>query len=84
MNEDVKTLFAKASEAIRRDLNHIFGEASLGKLSATSSRDLVAYTKLLGDMLDQEQEADDELDGKSPEELKALAKALIDENPPKP
>lgn len=51
---DVASLLEKATEALRRDLNHIFGEVSLGKLPPASSRDLVAYVKLLHETADRE------------------------------
>lgn len=71
----------KLEEAVRRDINHIFTEVSRGKLSATSARDLVAYTKLLEELASlrekaiAEEEAD--LKKKSPEELKKLAQEIL-------
>lgn len=75
--EDLTSLLEKAAEAVRRDLNHIFSEVSNRKLSPASSRDLVAYTKLLSDVLDRQKDEDDSLNTKTEEELKALAKELI-------
>lgn len=70
MNMDLRELLNKASEAVRRDLNHIFLEASQGKLSPASARDLVAYTKLLSDVLEESEEG---VIDASEEELKRIA-----------
>lgn len=47
--DEYDDLLDKAAEAVRRDLNHIFMAVSTGKLDAASSRDLVAYYKLLSE-----------------------------------
>lgn len=75
--DDLSSLLEKAAEAVRRDLNHIFSEVTNRKLSPASSRDLVAYTKLLSDVLDRQKEANDEVNSKTEEELKELVKELI-------
>lgn len=76
---DLNQLLDKATEAVRRDLRHIFEEVSKGKLSAPSSRDLVAYIKLLTDVLDYDKESEDSLKKLSEEELKTLAKSALNE-----
>lgn len=60
----------KCVEILRRDLSYLMSEASKGKLSAASARDLVAYIKLLGDLKDMEK---DDLNKLSDEALEALA-----------
>lgn len=60
----------KCVEILRRDLSYLMAEASRGKLSAPSARDLVAYIKLLGDLKDMEK---DDLNKLSDEALEALA-----------
>jgi hypothetical protein len=60
----------KAIEALRRDLSYIMQEASKGKLSAPTARDLVAYIKLLTELKLGEDEVLSKL---TPEQLKALA-----------
>jgi hypothetical protein len=77
--DDLNKLLKKASDAVKRDLNHIFTEVSTRKLSATSSRDLVAYVKLLSDISKAQKEQKEELAAASDEELKKLAKELINE-----
>jgi hypothetical protein len=47
--EQLERLLEKVEEALRFDVNQIYQEAARGKLSATSSRDLVAYLKHLAD-----------------------------------
>jgi hypothetical protein len=77
--DDLNKLLKKASDAVKRDLNHIFTEVSTRKLSATSSRDLVAYVKLLSDISKAQKEQKEELAAASDDELKKLAKELINE-----
>ena len=60
----------KCAEILRRDLSYLMTEASKGKLSAPSARDLVAYIKLLNDLKDLEK---DDLNKLSDEALEALA-----------
>lgn len=83
MNEELKKLLEKATEAVRRDINHIFEQVSGGKLDKDSSRDLVAYVKLLTDIQKREIESDKEeqndLASKPESELREIAKALINE-----
>jgi septation ring formation regulator EzrA len=73
-------LLAKALEAMRRDVNHIFGAVSEKKLVPASARDLVAYVKLLTDIQKAQSKADESVDSLSNEELKAHAKALLKES----
>jgi hypothetical protein len=77
--DDLSKLLKKASDAVKRDLNHIYTEVSTRKLSATSSRDLVAYVKLLSEISKTQKEQKEELASASDEELKKLAKELINE-----
>jgi len=77
--EDLSKLLKKASDAVKRDINHIYTEVSTRKLSATSSRDLVAYVKLLSDISKVQKQQKEELAAVPDEELKKLAKELLDE-----
>ena len=78
--EELRHLLDKAQEAIRRDLTHIFTEVSARKLSPSSARDLVSYVKLLAEILEEQEEAGEELSKTSEEELKKLAKELIEKD----
>ena len=71
--DNLAELLEKAKEAVRRDLNHIFTEVSKAKLSPSSARDLVNYTKLLTDVLDTEKGVEAELASLSEAQLKSLA-----------
>ena len=62
----------KAIICLKKDLAFIHDEAVAGKLSAPSSRDLVAYIKLLSDLKDTQAEA---LSALSDEQLKKVANA---------
>lgn len=75
----LEELLDKATEAVRRDLNHIFISVSNSKLSPTSARDLVAYVKLLSDILDRQAKEAKGLAAASDDELKALARSLVEE-----
>ena len=79
--QDLQNLRDKAIEALRRDLNHIFLEVSGGKLSPTSSRDLVAYYKLLTEInaeeKNKEERTEEYLEGRTKEELEEMAKKLL-------
>lgn len=79
MSKDLEKLLEKIDEAVRRDVNHIFTEVSLAKLSPTSARDLVQYRKVVEDALQAIEDAGDELPERTEEELKELAKELINE-----
>lgn len=59
--DDLEQLLAKATDAVRRDLNHIFVRVSGNKLDKDSSRDLVAYTKLLHDISDRNKDLEKEV-----------------------
>jgi NAD-dependent DNA ligase len=76
---DLQDLLEKATEAVRRDLNHIFSAVSIEKLGATDARDLVAYVKLLSDLQDIQSKAAKNLPAMSEEALKGLAKQLVSE-----
>lgn len=81
-NRQAEKLLKKAASAMRKDLTHIFHSVKQKKLSPPASRDLVAYIKLLGDIVKQQKtrQVQDEADlsGQSEEELKALAKTLLE------
>lgn len=77
--EDLSKLLKKASEAVRRDINHIYQEVSTRKLSDKSARDLVAYVKLLNDLSKMQEKEKDQLSAVPDDELKKLAKELLDE-----
>lgn len=74
---DLERLMEKVDETIRKEINHLFTEACAGKLSPTSARDLVQYKKLLTDTLDAQDRASKGLPQRSEEELKALARDLL-------
>lgn len=77
--EDLNKLLKKASDAVKKDINHIYTEVSTRKLSDKSARDLVAYVKLLNDLSKAQKESKEELASVPDEELKKLAKELLDE-----
>ncbi len=66
---DLRQLLDQCIEILRRDIKNIFVESSKGKLSPAAARDLVAYTKLLSDVLE---ESEEEASGASEEELKKI------------
>lgn len=76
---DPKELLEKAREAMRRDINHIFVEVAGRKLAPASARDLVAYVKLLSEVVEEESEDTKDLEKLPDSELKELAKKLIDD-----
>lgn len=47
---DIEELLSKGGEILRREILNLLMESSRGKLSAPSSRDLVAYIKLLSEL----------------------------------
>ncbi|NDC24836.1 MAG: hypothetical protein EBZ49_12030 [Proteobacteria bacterium] len=77
--EDLSKLLKKASDAVKRDINHIYLEVSSRKLSDKSARDLVAYVKLLSDLAKAQKESKEALAAVPDDELKQLAKELLDE-----
>lgn len=66
---DIEELLAKGGEILRREILNLLMESSRGKLSAASSRNLVAYVKLLSEL-----KADvlEQLDDLSDDELRKL------------
>lgn len=80
---EIEPLLEKAQEALRKDLNHISIEVCQKKLSASSSRDLVAYIKLLSETLTDTLENAKSLTSASTEALEAIAKTLLNETQPK-
>jgi Asp-tRNA(Asn)/Glu-tRNA(Gln) amidotransferase B subunit len=77
--DDLNKLLKKASDAVKRDINHIYQEVSTRKLSDKSARDLVAYVKLLTDLSKAQKEQKEELAAVPDDELKKLAKELLNE-----
>jgi len=75
--EDLSKLLKKASDAVKKDINHIYLEVSNRKLSDKSARDLVAYVKLLSDLSKAQKEKKEELASVSEDELKKLAEELL-------
>ena len=67
----------KLKEALRRDTNHILGEAAGRKLPPSSARDLVAYLKLAAEIRAEEEKAAKALPKMSEEELRAYAEKLL-------
>jgi hypothetical protein len=52
---DIEALLAKSGEILRREITNIMSQSSAGKLDAASSRDLVAYIKLLSELKAEKQ-----------------------------
>lgn len=75
--EDLSKLLKKASDAVKKDINHIYLEVSSRKLSDKSARDLVAYVKLLSDLAKSQKEKKEELSSVPDDELQRLAKELL-------
>lgn len=75
--EDLSKLLKKASDAVKKDINHIYLEVSTRKLSDKSARDLVAYVKLLSDLSKVQKEKKEELASVSEDDLKKLAEELL-------
>ena len=76
--EDLDQMLSKATIALQRDINSIVVEGTKKKLSAASARDLVAYIKLLSDLTKLLKDKGKELAKASEDELKILAKELIE------
>lgn len=66
---DISNMLSKTVEVLRREVTHLLGESTNGKLSRSSSADLVAYVKLLSDLHQQEQETLSNLSEKELEEF---------------
>ena len=66
---DIDILTAKGMESLKRDMTHIMRESALAKLSAGSSRDLVAYLRFLKEYKIEESKLANEM---TEEELKKL------------
>lgn len=79
--DDLKTLLEKALEAVRIDINHIFVNSMKGKLKPNEAKDLVAYTKVLADAVEQQkkdsEQEEDELAKLTDEDLRKRAKAVL-------
>jgi len=79
MIKELEKLLEKIDEAVRRDVNCILLESARGKLSPTSARDLVQYRKLVTDAIQEIDAAGEDLPERTEEELKTLAKELLNE-----
>jgi len=78
--ELIQNLMEKATESMRRDINHIFTSVSRTKLDASSARDLVAYIKVLKELETIPDAEMERLKKMNEAELKAEATKLIEEN----
>lgn len=77
LSEELVELLAKATEALRRDLNHIYVQSAAKKLPPASARDLAAYIKTLAELAKVKKSKEAELTRASQAELEALAKELL-------
>jgi hypothetical protein len=66
---DLSQQIERLLDLLRQDIGMMFAESSKGKLSAASSRDLVAYLKALKDLKDRQ---DQELAGLPDDKLEEL------------
>lgn len=66
---DVQALLDNAGLILQREIRNLSMESTRGKLSAPSSRDLVAYLRLLNELKAEEQ---DKLANMTDEQLQAL------------
>lgn len=83
MNE-IELLLGKALEFVRRDLSQIGLEGTVKKLKPSTSRDLVAYVKLLAEVQKEQERATDQLTNLilklTDEQKKELANSLLNEH----
>lgn len=84
MNE-IEQLLGKALEFVRRDLGQIGIEGTVKKLKPSTSRDLVAYVKLLSEVQKEQERATDQLTTLilklTEEEKKELGQSLLNGAP---
>lgn len=71
---DVQKLLDKGGEILRREIANLMSESSSKKLAPASARDLVAYIKLLSELLAAQKQ---ELANMSDEDLQKLAKGNL-------
>lgn len=74
-NFDVLKELERCEEILQRDIKNIYVESSRGKLSEKSSRDLVAYMKLLREGADEQKE---KIKDVKTEDLEKLVKDPLD------
>jgi hypothetical protein len=77
MSQDLSQLLERCLEILRREITNITLE-STKKLSASSARDLVAYTKLLSEIQEQEMKAAKGLSKLSAVELEELKRKSLE------
>lgn len=81
MDIDLKQMYEKALDALRKDLTHISFEVVKGKLKPALAKDLATYVKLLAEankeQSKQETEEEDALSKLSNEELHERAKDFL-------
>lgn len=68
---DVQELLDRSGVILQREIRNLMNESQRGKLSAPSSRDLVAYIKLLEELKTAEKE---KLSSMTDDELLAMSK----------
>lgn len=75
MDHDLDKYLNKLLDTLSREVNHLFVEASKGPLHKDRASALVNYIKVLNSVQLDKARADEALEGKSEEELRALVKA---------
>lgn len=79
--KSLESLLKHAESLVKADLKHISKVVRKGKLDFNHSRDLISYTKLLKDAVEEQKKNEknqlDELSKLSNEELEARAKAIL-------
>jgi hypothetical protein len=70
---DVSKLLDDAGVIMQREIRNLMRESANGKLASAQAKDLIAYTKLLFELKELQEEA---LKGLTPEQLKALTSAV--------
>ena len=77
MDHDLNKYLDKLLDTLSREVNHLFVEASKGPLHRDRASALVNYIKVLASVQQDKKRADESLEGKSEEELKAIAEAYL-------
>lgn len=75
--ENLDQMLEKLTEVLRREVNHLFGEVSKGPLHKDRANALVQYIKVLTAVIEERQEVEDSLKGKSEEELREIAQNIL-------
>lgn len=77
---NLERLLRSTTRVVIDDLKHIKKMVKEGKLPATAARDLAIYMRLLNELVKiNASKPKDDLSGKSTEELKQLAKDMLEE-----